>query len=440
MQHVENDMDDLFQRAAENYPLQNNEGDWDSIARQINPSQTDAKTVVPLQKKSYKKLIAWLLLFAALSTGDLLLRKPTNELSFRIVASELINQKENLLNKSTKENKIAGYLNQEEITGIEVDKKVTGDYSHTSVAYSGKDFTNKTSRLKRALFYTEKKFENSNKNKQDNYLMPKDVSDNNITTIAVYNIKEKSYNLLADNNRHEIEKILTTGKMRNVQLHNSSTRDSNIVDYKKDKILTAASKKKTFYIGVAGGPDFSKVQSASFNNIGFDAGLLAGMSINNKVSFETGILWNKKNYRSRGTQFSMDKVRSTMPPGMIINNLESESSLLEIPLKIKYNFTDKRNAGLFATAGISAYIMTKEKNMYNVTMNGNPEKLIGVYGKYNFGLPAVVNFSIGYEHPVSSYLDIRIEPFLKIPLQGIGVGSLPITSTGLQIGIVHLLK
>ena len=129
-----------------------------------------------------------------------------------------------------------------------------------------------------------------------------------------------------------------------------------------------------------------------------------------------------------------------MPSGMIINNLKSNCSVIEIPLKAKYDFISKTNFDLFVSGGVSSYIITKEKNVYNVTLNGSQEKLLGVYKKNNYGLPAVANISIGYEHSISKNLNIRIEPYLKIPLQGMGVGSLHVTSAGLQLGITGWFK
>jgi hypothetical protein len=90
--------------------------------------------------------------------------------------------------------------------------------------------------------------------------------------------------------------------------------------------------------------------------------------------------------------------------------------------------------------GISAYIMTTESNRYHVTMNGNTEMMTGVYRNYSYGLPAVASISAGYQKNLSKFINVRIEPFLKIPLTGMGVGNLPITSAGLQVGITRILK
>ena len=129
-----------------------------------------------------------------------------------------------------------------------------------------------------------------------------------------------------------------------------------------------------------------------------------------------------------------------MPDGMIVNNLESRSRILEIPLKIGYLLYRKRNTNIFVAAGIAAYIMTKEKNNYNITENGNPGKMVGLYEKSNFKMPAAFSVSAGWEHHLSGLLKIRIEPYLKLPMQGIGVGKLPVTSAGIQIGITRQFK
>ncbi|MEO6838304.1 MAG: hypothetical protein ABI185_07935, partial [Ginsengibacter sp.] len=117
--------------------------------------------------------------------------------------------------------------------------------------------------------------------------------------------------------------------------------------------------------------------------------------------------------------------------------LQSRSKILEIPLNIGYQFYAKKNTNLFVATGIAAYIMTKEKNNYNITENGNPGKMIGVYKKSNLKMPAVFNISAGLEERLSGLINLRIEPYLKLPLQGIGVGKLPVTSAGIQIGLTR---
>ena len=438
MQYLENDMDDLFQRAAENYALKNTEGDWESIAGRINPSVGKTKAIQFERKKSYKKLVSLLILSVALSAGGFLSQQSTNKSAVSI--PELIRQKGNLMNKLTNKTEAGIQHTVKQIITTKGQNKTIVTYRKPPIIYFENIFTNKTVRLNQTFLYPEDELKKANKNELDNVHGAEGVALVKIIGAAPYTIKEDSQNLPIDNRRKEIEKNSITIKPVITPLKISLLKDTNILNYTKHISSTIPQQKKKFYIGFAGGPDFSKVQSTPFNNLGFDIGLVAGISVNNKISFETGIIWNKKNYRSEGAKFSIDKIKSTMPAGMIINNLESESSLIEIPLNIQYNFILKKKSGLFISTGISAYIMTKEKNMYNVTMNGTAEKITGMYVKNNYGLPAVVNISAGYTQKISKYLELRIAPFLKIPLQGMGVGSLPITSTGLHVGIIHQFK
>lgn len=438
MQYLENDIDDLFQRAAENYALKNTEGDWESITVRINPVAIKPKALPSERKKSYKKWAALLILSVALSAGGFLSQPSANKSAGSI--TQLIREKENLFNKLTNKTKAGIQHTLKEISTIKGQNKTTVNYSQPFTIYSANNFTSKTVRLKETSFYPDGRLKKANKNELDNVHGLQGIASVKIISSEPYTDKEDAQNLPEDITVNEIEKIsvITTSIITPVKI--SLVKDTNVLEHTKNIASAISPQKKKFYIGFAGGADFSKVQSTPYNNIGFDIGLVAGISVNKKVSFETGIIWNKKNYRSEGAGFSMDKVKSTMPAGMVINNLESQSSLIEIPLNIQYNFIRKKNSGLFISTGISVYIMTKEKNNYNVTMNGTAERITGMYLKNNYGLPAVASISAGYAHKVSKYLELRIAPFLKIPLQGMGIGSLPITSTGLIAGIIHRFK
>jgi hypothetical protein len=197
---------------------------------------------------------------------------------------------------------------------------------------------------------------------------------------------------------------------------------------------------KTFYFGVAAAIDYSNVKSSSVNEAGYAAGVIAGYIFNRAIEIETGLILNKRNYFSEGRYFNMEKVRDVMPPDMHIISLNTTSSVVEIPLKIKYNFIRSAKSTVFATTGMSSYLITSQKNDYNVSMNGVGEQLTAMYHKNEFLLPAVINMSAGYNYIFSNDLNIRVEPFLKIPLKGMGIGNLPVTSAGIQLSVVRKFK
>ena len=440
MQHLENDMDDLFQRAADNYPLQPGKGDWESVAKRISDGDDSPAVIAPVRDKRNKKFIALsLLLLFTLVAGWLIFQNTRTGTNNNSNKTELVKKSEANPNNSEADNDNPVISSDEPGSNIndknniddknKSDKNYKDDNNKSTIRPSYKSSSHINSSVSNSSFFLD----NSNTTQIRKGVVNEDAIEensysNNYFYLPPTGIVESTG--ISEFNKSSFENLISAILNENPDV---SGKNNN-------QALNIKQKNKGVYIGVVAGPDFSKVQSGSFANTGFDAGVLLGFSINRKFSFETGIMWTKKIYESEGKNFSMDKVRSTMPVGMEIDNLTSHSSFIEIPVKGKYNFAIKNKSDLFVSGGVSAYIMTKEKNIYNVNLNGNQEKLSGVYEKDNYCMPAVANVSIGYEHSVSKNLNIRVEPFLKIPLQGMGVGSLPVTSAGLQIGITGRLK
>ena len=48
---------------------------------------------------------------------------------------------------------------------------------------------------------------------------------------------------------------------------------------------------------------------------------------------------------------------------------------------------------------------------------------------------------LGYEWKAGNGLNLRVNPYLQIPLKTIGMGSMPVVSTGIYLGLYfHLLN
>ena len=96
---------------------------------------------------------------------------------------------------------------------------------------------------------------------------------------------------------------------------------------------------------------------------------------------------------------------------------------------------------LFATAGLASYLMRSENYDYEYVQNNQP-------GGHNYlsyknetkNWFSVVNFSVGYTHKLGDIGSLRVEPYLKLPINNLGVGNMPIMSTGLNIGFTKTLR
>ena len=434
-------MDELFQRAAENYSLKKSGGDWESIAKRI-ADKSDPPTTVAASKSTGRKKITALLLLLFIGAVSWFIfqyyQQRIDVVPGKNVLRNTIKEAESKTSQTEKSKESSADKN----TFIVADKKDKSN-PYNSVGLAGNNPTNAdkgninrpvSSSIKNSNPVIEKsltgEISKHESSKPSNKFSPEE------------NVNQKNTDNNPAENKISKEEILSKDKGKEEGLNTAANVDNAVFrnEKTKDKASRNLQKKKGIYVGVVAGPDFSKVHSGSFDRSGINAGIVAGYRFNKKISLESGISLDKKYYTSEGKNFRMDKVGSAMPSGMVINNLESNSSFVEIPLKVKFDFFTKRNINLFVAGGVSAYIITREQNMYHVTFNGDNKNLLSVYEKNNYGLPAVVNLSTGYEKNIFKNVDIRIEPYLRIPLRGMGVGSLPVTSAGLQIGIIGRLK
>ena len=228
----------------------------------------------------------------------------------------------------------------------------------------------------------------------------------------------------------------TTGDFRPEALPPDFTESSLLVTRRNipgQNILMK--RQRGIYFGFVAGPSFNQVKNQGLNKNGYDIGLIAGYQLNRKLSVESGLLFEKKYYFSDGKYFDMSKAGSGMPAGMQVLSLEGSCAIFEIPVKLKYDLAGNNHMRFFATTGISTYIVKNEYNKYRALISGTQQDITGNYNNTSKYFAAAVHLSAGYQRKIGKSVNLRIEPYLQIPLRGLGVGSLPILSTGIHMGI-----
>jgi len=118
----------------------------------------------------------------------------------------------------------------------------------------------------------------------------------------------------------------------------------------------------------------------------------------------------------------------TQPAGLWV------TSLLEIPLKAKCDFSKSLKGQFFLTGRFSTFIVGKEVNDYIIFRNGSNGTMQATYNENQSYLAAVIDVSIGYEKFYKNKQTLRIEPWIQIERKGIGVGQLPVSGFGMQAG------
>ena len=429
MQNIDDDMDELFRRAGEKYPLNTGQGNWENISKRISVVTEPAVIKKGSNNNNYKKLLL-LLLFVGISSliGFMVLNPAQNNQQVKI-SGNAVNKKDSPISTSVskvnnistseikKTNSSVRFIEEQEL--IQQNKRSKSNSTikvYLPVSIVENNFINKTTTSFQINTYTNQH-------------------------IASYQMQAAQELTNTAAHQEKINKSIFTEISTGNHASNKRSDDNINIDSTEKNEMPLPAKPaigKGFYAGLFVGAEFNKVQSSPFSGVGFNSSLAVGYKLNKKFFIETGLSSATKYYYSEGKSF--DDKSAAMPAGMTVNNLESRCKVLEIPLKVGYNFYQNKRTNLFISGGTAAFIMMKERNKYNVTMNGNPEKMEKLYTKNNLKLPAIISFSAGVEKNISGFLKVRVEPYLKLPLQGIGVGKLPVTSAGIQIGITGKLK
>lgn len=417
MQHVNDDMDELFRRAAEDYPLNTDSADWNAVAKKLSADKSIGVKESVKANRNYKHLL-WLLLLL-----------PIGWLTYNYISNSSNNPdtiSKNIGNKELQDASLSKKIIPQPVTvkPIDIPGNSTGSYIRDKQVKSKRKLKSSVTHSSNisvipdeATTQSGNLFEVPGKKESDvvpglkNY--EDDVESKNET------VKDK---LMGDKKEEAVKELL---------------KDNNKGEAKKTK-NNIRQKERGLYAGIVVSPDISTVKFQSVKNMGIGMGLLVGYQFNTRLSAETGVSWDIKNYYSDGKHFNAKRVYPN--PNSKIISVNGVCNMIEVPVNLRYKLT-KGKVYISTTAGVSSYIMKKEKYDYLITYNnGQPYPHSSTYYDSSTNFLAVANLSVGYNRTLKRNLTLRVEPYIKIPLKGVGVGSLPIMSTGLNIGITKKIS
>ena len=191
-----------------------------------------------------------------------------------------------------------------------------------------------------------------------------------------------------------------------------------------------------FSAGLSGALDLSFIDGQALSQPGGSGGILAGFQATRRINLETGIYVTHKVYYTNGPHIP----RVPVPFGSKLLNATAHVSLFEIPLTLRYSIVANRLGVFYAGAGITSYLVNSEAYSYQYkTMWSGKEKQAhwAYHGKIPQHVLSAISANIGYLWNVGKTDALRTEVYGKLPLSGIGKFSIPVTSTGLSLSFLH---
>ena len=179
-------------------------------------------------------------------------------------------------------------------------------------------------------------------------------------------------------------------------------------------------------------PELNSVRASHPTPLGGDVGLQADYQLAWRWHLSVSYLQTLKRYAADGADYHLPAGYAT-PHNWTISDVGAVCRIIDIPVNLRYDVVRRPGYQLFASAGLSSLFMRREQYTYNYEpVNGKtfqPTDWTLLDGSNHY--LKILNLSAGYERAISSRWTVQAEPYLKLPLGGVGFGQVRLMSAGL---------
>lgn len=207
--------------------------------------------------------------------------------------------------------------------------------------------------------------------------------------------------------------------------------DSSV--YAEEAPDTEYFQKSKWAFSVAVSADLSATGLEGFTDPGTMIGFAVEYYLADTWSIQTGATYAVKKYTALGSEYEAPEWISARPDDLL--SAIAKCTVIDIPFNIRKYFHTKKGKTFFASSGVSTYLMLREDYNYEYTEERPNWEPFWRYENRNNHFFGILNLSVGYETPISKNLALGIEPFMKLPLTGIGEGRVRFLSFGTNIAI-----
>ncbi len=447
--------DKKIREAASHHHPAYDEQAWDKMHKLLDKH-------LPEEKDDRRRIFFFLLLFLLLGGGMWLLLGNRGEQSQKPDSAQ-VRQKD--APATSGGNNVTG-----EIEGRNNQPRQTTTVSATEVTIAGipANTTKKTSQDQHSIFLSNKKMNNpvpdtdriiavlSGKESNKNVIAGKEVQKKDDKDALSLNQQQKGKEELANRKESILPGVITDKKTENQPaanenadatiLNKTSVQDSVAVNSvnetakkqadKKDKAPKAKSKKSSFFfVSLSAGPDVSYTSGGNWGTTKLTGGIGMGYTFKNRVSLRTGFFSGRKVYAASPDAYNPPAIFWNYYP--YLEKVDANCKVYEIPVLASYHFGNPGKQNWFVSAGLSSLIMKQEDYhyAYKYTPNGATLYRDWTVKNENKHFFSVATVSGGYQKNIGKSITLMAEPYIKLPLGGVGYGKVKLNSTGILFSV-----
>lgn len=182
---------------------------------------------------------------------------------------------------------------------------------------------------------------------------------------------------------------------------------------------------------VSAGADMSYIRLSNQGKTTLLYGAGLGYTIGKRWMVRAGVYSVEKIYAASKTDYSLPPQAANNP---YLYQIDGRCRVLEIPVGVAYYFAGQKHHRWFAGAGLASMLMKTEQYdyQYKSATGVNYTRSYGVSNESKHYL-AILSLSAGYQYQVGKRFSLLAEPYLQLPLNGVGVGKVKLQSTGLLV-------
>ena len=195
---------------------------------------------------------------------------------------------------------------------------------------------------------------------------------------------------------------------------------------------SSSEKNPRWALSLAAGADISATQPDNPGQWRPAMGVLLQYRITPKFWIRTGFLATRKVYDAGPDDYKPPKIFWNYVSEL--KHVEANCLVYEIPMWLQYRFGQNGTSPWSISAGFSSILMKKEDYDYEVRDLGGQERYLSrSYNNYSNHLFSTLHLSAGYRLSLSGKWSLGAEPYIKLPLSGIGYGNVKLYSAGIML-------
>lgn len=202
----------------------------------------------------------------------------------------------------------------------------------------------------------------------------------------------------------------------------------------KKKIKNINKFKNNIGITLSAGPGISGVHINNAGKLSIVYGIGLSYSISKKFTIRTGFYRSKKIYSVAPNDYHFPNGSGGNYDDL--QSVDANCNVDEIPVNLYYSFGKVKNHNWFVSTGLSSYLMKKESyEFYYKTTTGDVYENDWSIKNKNKNIFSVLNLSGGYQYSFNKQFSVMAEPYINLPLSGIGAGKVKLNSGGILFTI-----